>query len=195
MCEMLVDPSGNRQVTGDSPKPGQGRVGFVVEVCDPSEAADFGYTVNGIVVSDFYTPHFFDPVAAGGVRYCFTGALKAPRQILRGGYLSWTEPQSDHLWQQIWFEGGTPTFRDLGPTSKASGSLRAYIDRMTEPERAAAMAGGRMRCQFAGLDLTLGKQSSSANAARWRKQIASILGRSQKGRSKATARSKSARRK
>jgi hypothetical protein len=37
MCEMLVDPSGNRQVTGDSPKPGQGRVSFVVEVCDPSE--------------------------------------------------------------------------------------------------------------------------------------------------------------
>src|SRR5579871_4273498 len=47
MCEMLVDPSGNRQVTGDSPKPGQGRVSFIVEVSDPSEAADYAYSVNG----------------------------------------------------------------------------------------------------------------------------------------------------
>ena len=62
MCEMLVDPFGKRQVTGDSPKTGQGRVSFLVEVCDPSEATDFAYSVNGVLVSDFYTPHFFDPV-------------------------------------------------------------------------------------------------------------------------------------
>src|SRR5262245_53403794 len=37
--EMLVDPSGNRIAAGDSVKPGQGRVNYLVEVCDPSEAA------------------------------------------------------------------------------------------------------------------------------------------------------------
>jgi hypothetical protein len=52
----------------------QGRVEFLVEVSDPSEAAQFGYTVNGIPVSDFYTPHYFDPVQANGVRYSQTGA-------------------------------------------------------------------------------------------------------------------------
>ena len=67
MLEMLVDPSLDRQVTGDSPMDGQGRVSFLVEVCDPSGAADFGYSVNGILMSDFYTPHFFDPVASAGV--------------------------------------------------------------------------------------------------------------------------------
>jgi hypothetical protein len=186
MCEMLVDPSGNRQVTGDSPKPGQGRVSFVVEVCDPSEAADFGYTANGILMSDFYSPHFFDPVAESSVRYSFTGALKAPRQVLRGGYLSWLDPASDHLWQETWFAGGTPTFRDLGPASAASGSLRAFIDSKTEAERATAIARGRVRAQFAGLDLASGMQSSTANAGRWRRQIASILARHRKGRGKAS---------
>lgn len=54
--EMLVDPFGNELFAGDSPKPDQGRVEFLVEVSDPSEAAVFGYTVNGILMSDFYTP-------------------------------------------------------------------------------------------------------------------------------------------
>ena len=79
MLEMLADPFGNRLVPGQSPKPDQGRVEFLVEVCDPSEADEFGYTVNDILVSDFYTPHFFDPVKADGVRYSFTGAITEPR--------------------------------------------------------------------------------------------------------------------
>lgn len=59
--EMLADPWGNRLVPGRSIKPNQGRVEYLVEVCDPSEAAQFAYTVNDVLVSDFYTPRFFDP--------------------------------------------------------------------------------------------------------------------------------------
>ena len=51
--EMLVDPFGNRIIAGQSPKPGQGRVEFLVEVCDPSEDTPFAYRVNGILLSDF----------------------------------------------------------------------------------------------------------------------------------------------
>ena len=72
MLEMLADPFGNRVIAGRSPKQGQGRVEFLVEVCDPSEAAQFGYTSNDILVSDFYTPHFFDPVHSAATRYSFT---------------------------------------------------------------------------------------------------------------------------
>jgi hypothetical protein len=60
--EMLADPFGNRIMAGNSPKQNQGRVEFLVEVCDPSESAEFGYTVNEVTVSDFYMPSFFDPV-------------------------------------------------------------------------------------------------------------------------------------
>jgi hypothetical protein len=85
LLEMLADPFGNRVVTGQSAHPDQGRVEFLVEVCDPSEAAEFGYTVNDIFMSDFYTPQFFDPVRADGARYSFTSAITEPRTILAGG--------------------------------------------------------------------------------------------------------------
>src|SRR5436190_2092086 len=99
--EMLVDPSGNRTVAGNSVKAGQGRVQYLVEVCDASENAKFGYTLNGVLLSDFYTPQFFDPVVSAGVRYSFTGAIKKPRQVLDGGYLSWFDPISSRLFQQF----------------------------------------------------------------------------------------------
>jgi hypothetical protein len=131
MLEMLADPFGSRLVAGDSPMPGQGRVEFLVEVSDPTEDAQFGYTVNGILVSDFLTPNFYDPVTAPGVRYTFGGHLDAPRTIADGGYLSWHEPVSDHWWQQIWFGTAKPEFRDLGRLTGRTGSLRSAIDART----------------------------------------------------------------
>ncbi len=51
--EMLADPFGNRLVAGQSPKEDQGRVEFLVEVCDPPEDAQFAYTSNGILFQIF----------------------------------------------------------------------------------------------------------------------------------------------
>ncbi len=128
--EMLTDPFGNRLVSGRSPKKGQGRVEFLVEVGDPCEDATFAYTANGVTVSDFITPAFFDPVPSPSARYSFTGAVKKPRQVLKGGYLSWHDPISDHWWQEVWFNA-KPTFRDLGVMGRLKGSLRSTIDAMT----------------------------------------------------------------
>jgi hypothetical protein len=130
VLEMLADPFGNRVIAGKSPKRGQGRVEFLVEVCDPSEAAEFGYTVNGLLVSDFYTPAYFDPVANTTVRYSFTGAITEPRQVLKGGYLSWRDPVSNHWWQERWFGTPKPTFHDLGVFT-ATRSLREQVDTLT----------------------------------------------------------------
>src|SRR5215475_170832 len=130
--EMLGDPFGNRLVAGMSPKPGHGRVNFLVEVCDPSEDRQFAYTVNGVTVSDFYTQHYFDPVTASSVRYSYSGAITAPRTVLKGGYLSWVVPQTNEWFQMTWFTGNKPTFRSLGVLAgKIKGSLRATIDRLT----------------------------------------------------------------
>jgi hypothetical protein len=177
LLEMLADPFGNRIVPGQSPKRGQGRVEFLVEVCDPSEADEFGYTVNDILMSDFYTPHFFDPVKNVGVRYSYTGAITKPRTILKGGYISFHDPVSDHWWQQIWF-GAKAEFRDLGvfDASTTGMSLRSWIDGQTDhpgidqglPKsnrtlKAAVAAGGKTA------------ESANAKAAAWRKQISAIL--------------------
>jgi hypothetical protein len=80
--EMLCDPSGSRLMAGQSPKNGQGRVEFLVEICDPCEAPQVAYTVNGVTVSDFYTPHYFDPVASSSLQYSFTGAITTDQRQL-----------------------------------------------------------------------------------------------------------------
>jgi hypothetical protein len=129
--EMLCDPWGRRVAAGRSPKRGQGQVEFLVEACDPCESAEFAYTINGVLVSDFITPHFYDPRRTIGARYSFTGAIKSPRQILQGGYISWWEPESDHIWQELWL-GADKEFKDLGEGSFAAKSLREFVDGNTE---------------------------------------------------------------
>jgi hypothetical protein len=125
--ELLVDPSGNQQVSGPSPAPGQGEVNFLLEVCDPSEDAQFGYTIDGVLLSDFYTPAFFEH-AGSGARYSFTGAIKAPLEVLKNGYLSWYEPVLKSWFQQQYF-GSSPKFIDLGPPGPAFRCMREFTNR------------------------------------------------------------------
>ena len=174
MLEMLVDPFGRRTVPGKSPKRGQGRVEFLVEVSDPCEADQFAYTVNDILVSDFYTPHFFDPKPAAGVRYSFTGALTGPREILRGGYVSFHDPVSDHWWQQVWFRQNKE-FRDLGVFDAAAGSVRAWVDAQTE--HPGIDAGLKKSAAPLKEAVAVGKQtadSAAATAKQLREQVAAI---------------------
>ena len=135
--EMLVDPFGNRLIAGQSPMQGQGNVEFLVEVCDPSEDAAYAYQVNGILVSDFYTPDFFAPQPAPSVRYSFTGGIKGPLQVLKKGYMSWHDPVSDEWFQETFFDNA-PSFRSLGKlTANPKENLRGLLYRHT-PERIAA---------------------------------------------------------
>ena len=174
--EMLVDPYGDRLIAGDSPKDGQGRVSFLAEVCDPSEATEFAYTCNSILVSDFYTPRFFDPIQSPGVRYSFTGAITEPRQVLAGGYLSWVDSTTSHWWQETWFDGAEPQFRDIGPLDATAGSLRSQIDRITTADTAKALSAGRVAATAAGLTAAVTKRSTTSKAAMWRAQIDSLVG-------------------
>jgi len=135
MCEMLVDPFGNRMVTSGSVKEGQGRVNYLVEVCDPSEDDGFSYSVNGIMLSDFYTPHYFDPVTSPSIRYSFTGAITKPKQVLKGGYLSWLDPATGKWWQATFFGTHLRVDDISGKMDMLEGSLRSRIDRITATPR------------------------------------------------------------
>jgi hypothetical protein len=128
--EMLADPFGNRLVAGESPIDGQGRVEFLVEVCDPCQGDQCAYRVNGILVSDFFTPSYFDPVRADGVRYSFTGSVTRPRQVLAGGYLTWREPTAGEWFQANHFSTA-PVIKSLGKLNPGAESIRAMIDHLT----------------------------------------------------------------
>lgn len=132
--EMLVDPNGNRlqpstsiQIENGKIVDGTGQFAYLVEACDPCEADNFAYPIQGVAVSDFLTPHFYDPVVTPGTRYSFTGAIKAPRQILPGGYISWVNQQTDEMQQLLWVDPTkAPQIVNLGPASGAS--LREWVD-------------------------------------------------------------------
>ena len=135
LIEMLVDPSGSRLVAGpelvltngsigDNP---QKQVEYLIEACDPCESGDFAYLIEDVVVSDFFTPHYHDPVVSPGTRYSFTGALTHPRHVLPGGYISWADPATGDLMQVQYF-GGTPKIvnRSHGAAS-GDMSLREFV--------------------------------------------------------------------
>src|SRR5690242_8311421 len=127
--EMLVDPSGMMTRPGQSIMLDQGRVEYLVEVCGPCDSVSFAYSINGVTVSDFYTPHYFDPVMASGVRYSFRGEITGPRQILPEGYLAWRT--ADGVWHQaIADAGGHLMTRVLAPSSRLP--FREFVDSQTQ---------------------------------------------------------------
>lgn len=139
--EMLVDPSGNWLI----PSAGITVVGkevrdlkdakfeYLVEVADPSENPANAYMIDDVLVSDFYTPRFFDPLVSPGVQYSFTGRIKRPREILPGGYISWLNPKLGTMQQLLWFDP-KPEIVDLpgSPAKSNRGSLRGFVDSQTK---------------------------------------------------------------
>jgi hypothetical protein len=132
--EMLVDPSGNKlqnstsiEVVAGKIQDGTGEFAYLVEACDPCEADKYAYAIQGVAVSDFLTPHFYDPIKTTGTRYSFTGAIQSPRQILPGGYISWVNQETDTVQQLLWVDPGQPPkIEDLGPATGLS--LRQWVD-------------------------------------------------------------------
>lgn len=176
--EMLADPFGRRLVAGNSVDPKRpGRVEFLVEVCDPCEASRLAYTVNGVVMSDFYTPHYFDPVTSRSIRYSFRGSLTRPREVVRGGYLSWHDPASDHWFQERFF-GAKAEIVDLGKMARSTESLRSQIDRMTPrpgtPVRPRTAQDREHISVLAQQAKTT--RSTNAKARSWRAQFSALKG-------------------
>lgn len=58
------------------------------EICDPCEADEFGYEINGVLCSDFVTPRYFIPDSGGGYTFDHTRHITQPLQLLSGGYMS-----------------------------------------------------------------------------------------------------------
>jgi hypothetical protein len=97
LLEMLVDPKGTRfiQAADLDPYSGHQQVNYLVEVCDP--VAVYSYKIDGVPVSDFVFPSFYDPRATGDVDRA--GFLARPLTVPLGGYISWLDP-TDARWHE-----------------------------------------------------------------------------------------------
>jgi hypothetical protein len=126
VLEMITDPFGNRLIAAAHPIDRRERVKYLLEVCDPCQTV--WYPVNGVPVSDFYTPRYFDPVGVEPGRYSFTGAIQAPQQILEGGYLSWIDPEDSGLYQLGAGETEPVLIADLVQLARSTAPLRTVVD-------------------------------------------------------------------
>lgn len=142
MVEMLVDPWGNRvqtsqaiAISGNDVVDAEGTFSYLVEACDPCEANNYAYGIGGIAVSDFITPHYYDASEASGVLYSFRGNITRPRQMLKGGYISYIRPD-DSVQQILWVDPNQPPQYNDIPATQSIKSMRERVhaamgDRLT----------------------------------------------------------------
>jgi hypothetical protein len=171
IVEMLVDPYGSRLQASVAVElvDGQimdvaGKLEYLVEACDPCEANALAYAIDGIMVSDFITPSFYDFAAMPNGRYSFTGAVTAPRQILPGGYITWVDPQTDLLTQIVWVDPMAPPQMRVLDKTPPTASLREFVEACTHP----IVRGQRAAVTDAMLQARQSNRANLEAAARFR---------------------------
>jgi hypothetical protein len=126
VLEMIADPFGNRLIAAAHPLDERQRVKYLLEVCDPCQAV--WYPVNGVPVSDFYLPRYFDPVAVDRMRYSYTGQIERPLQILEGGYLTWIDPEDSGLYTLSAGDSQPEQVTSLLELARSTAPLRTVVD-------------------------------------------------------------------
>ncbi|MEN3281018.1 MAG: hypothetical protein V7607_2158 [Solirubrobacteraceae bacterium] len=141
ILELIADPYGNRLTAAKHPTRPDERVRYLLEVCDPCQST--WYPVNGVPVSDFYTPQYFEPVSIDGFRYSFTGRLQHPLDILEGGYLTWIDPRDMALYQLHGRDREPVLLRDLAEMARTMAPLRSVVDADPQTPRVTASSLNR----------------------------------------------------
>lgn len=114
--EMLGDPRINLLVED----PHSGRE-YAYENCDACEADEFGYRIDGILVSDFVLPEYFDPTYRGKhAPLDFAAKITEPFSLLPGGYLSYREIGGDGEWKQVTADSQAES-KERSPGQRATG--------------------------------------------------------------------------
>jgi hypothetical protein len=110
--ELIADPEVNTLVQGPHPVRTKERVFHYREICDPVQSET--YLVDGVTVSNFVLPHYYNGMGESGGRNDFLGTgLQAfrwnengiigfwdPGEGRHGKYVTWPEYDSKHLVSQ-----------------------------------------------------------------------------------------------
>ncbi|MFE2994802.1 hypothetical protein ACFXG4_07305 [Nocardia sp. NPDC059246] len=100
LLEMLGDPDINLAAYVFSTATA-GRI-YAYEVADACEADQYGYAINGIQVSDFVFPAWFENFRkAGSTQFDYGNHITAPFQLLPGGYIGVFDINGGSGWHQL----------------------------------------------------------------------------------------------
>lgn len=103
ILEMLVDPAINLSVFVERAQ-GQSQL-YAYEVCDPCQADADGYLIDGVLVSDFVYPSWFEAFRpSGSARFDHTDRVREPFELSVEGSIGIFELRVGIGWQQF-FQG------------------------------------------------------------------------------------------
>jgi len=103
LLEMLVDPDVN--LSASSPFERTLRF-YAYEVCDACEADQYGYEIDGVLVSDFVYPAWFEYFRqVGSTQFDYQKRINTPFQILTDGYIGILDLDAGIGWSQINADG------------------------------------------------------------------------------------------
>jgi hypothetical protein len=108
LLEMLGDPDINLAAEGYDPENPKSPAFFAYEVCDPVEGDT--YDVDGVQVSDFVFPEYFEIDPPPKSRFDQLGLLPKPFTLRPGGYMSILPISTSARWKQI-FGDAAPAFK------------------------------------------------------------------------------------
>lgn len=99
LLEMLGDPDINLTVFRQN-NDGSG-VLYAYETCDACEDDQFAYDINGIKVSDFVFPSWFEDFHKAGTQYDYGKKINAAFGLLVGGYIGIYNVTAGNGWTQL----------------------------------------------------------------------------------------------
>jgi hypothetical protein len=107
LLEMLADPDINltamRSLRFNSEYELDWTLFYAYEVCDPCESDDQGYLIDGVLVSDFVNPAWFEAFRkTGSTQFDHRSLIQNPFELLPGGYISVFDMTSGTGWRQLY---------------------------------------------------------------------------------------------
>jgi len=108
LLEMLADPDINLTVFVQADAK-SGRL-FAYEVCDAVEADALAYQIDGVLVSDFVHPAWFESFRKAGTRFDQQGQVHRPFELAKGGYIGVYDVGGGGGWHQVTAEGMRPDY-------------------------------------------------------------------------------------
>lgn len=96
----------------------EGSYEYAREVCDTCEDDHFAYPINGVFMSDFALPSWFDP--NGRAPFTYRGTVQAPFALASGGYIG--RKKRGGQWEQVMADDGSPITARMnkGPMSRTA---------------------------------------------------------------------------
>jgi hypothetical protein len=142
LLEMLADPDVNLTVFVESGS-GAGTL-YAYEVCDACEADEFGYSIGGVLVSDFVLPAWFESFRKkASTRFDHQDRIREPFGLLPGGYIGVFAVKSGSGWTQVTADGD-PGSHPSGSRIRDRSRRRSILARQA-PIAAAARAASPRR--------------------------------------------------